>query len=104
MGCLGQFNTFVKNRYSLTKGEIYQLAFGKEENHVFNVNRLDEFEKFKLVLKATRIITPLLEELPAIFLLTEADLPFRATKDIDIILIMEDNFQKMAGAFIVQRI
>ena len=25
-------------------------------------------------------------------LLTEADLPFRATKDIDMILIMEDNF------------
>lgn len=29
-------------------------------------------------------------------LLTEADLPFRATKDIDMILIMEDNFPEFA--------
>ena len=29
-------------------------------------------------------------------LLSEADLPFRATKDIDMILIMEDNFQEYA--------
>ena len=29
-------------------------------------------------------------------LLSEADLPFRATKDIDMILIMEDNFLEYA--------
>lgn len=29
-------------------------------------------------------------------LLSEADLPFRATKDIDMILIMEDNFPEYA--------
>jgi hypothetical protein len=32
-------------------------------------------------------------------LLTEADLPFRATKDIDMILIMEDNFPEFAAIF-----
>ena len=32
-------------------------------------------------------------------LLTEADLPFRATKDIDMILIMEDNFPEFATIF-----
>lgn len=32
-------------------------------------------------------------------LLSEADLPFRATKDIDMILIMEDSFPKFAGIF-----
>lgn len=32
-------------------------------------------------------------------LLTEADLPFRATKDIDMILIMEDNFPEFASVF-----
>ena len=32
-------------------------------------------------------------------LLSEADLPFRATKDIDMILIMEDNFPEFAGIF-----
>lgn len=32
-------------------------------------------------------------------LLSEADLPFRATKDIDMILIMEDNFPKFASVF-----
>lgn len=32
-------------------------------------------------------------------LLTEADLAFRATKDIDMILIMEDNFPKFASVF-----
>ena len=30
-------------------------------------------------------------------LLSEADLPFRATKDIDMILIMEDNFPEFAA-------
>lgn len=32
-------------------------------------------------------------------LLSEADLPFRATKDIDMILIMEDNFPEFAAIF-----
>ena len=32
-------------------------------------------------------------------LLSEADLPFRATKDIDMILIMEDNFPEFASVF-----
>ena len=32
-------------------------------------------------------------------LLSEADLPFRATKDIDMILIMEDNFPEFASIF-----
>ncbi len=32
-------------------------------------------------------------------LLAEADLPFRATKDIDMILIMEDNFPEFAAIF-----
>lgn len=32
-------------------------------------------------------------------LLAEADLPFRATKDIDMILIMEDNFPVFAAIF-----
>ena len=32
-------------------------------------------------------------------LLTEADLPFRATKDIDMILIMEDNFPEFVTIF-----
>jgi hypothetical protein len=32
-------------------------------------------------------------------LLTEADLPFRATKDIDMILIMEDSFPEFAAKF-----
>ena len=32
-------------------------------------------------------------------LLTEADLPFRATKDIDMILIIEDNFPEFATIF-----
>ena len=32
-------------------------------------------------------------------LLSEADLPFRATKDIDMILIMEDNFLEFAAIF-----
>lgn len=40
----------MSDRYSPTKGEIYQLAFGEEENQEFDVGRLDEFEKFKLVL------------------------------------------------------
>ena len=33
-------------------------------------------------------------------LLTEADLPFRATKDIDMILIMEDNFPEFATSMV----
>ena len=33
-------------------------------------------------------------------LLSEADLPFRATKDIDMILIMEDNFPEFASVFL----
>ena len=32
-------------------------------------------------------------------LLSEVDLPFRATKDIDMILIMEDNFPEFAAIF-----
>ena len=32
-------------------------------------------------------------------LLAEADLPFRATKDIDMILILEDNFPEFASIF-----
>jgi len=32
-------------------------------------------------------------------LMSEVDLPFRATKDIDIILIMEDNFPEFANVF-----
>lgn len=32
-------------------------------------------------------------------LMTEADLPFRATKDIDMILIIEDRYQEFAAAF-----
>ena len=40
----------VSDRYSPTKREIYQLAFGEEENQEFDVGKLDEFEKFKLVL------------------------------------------------------
>ena len=32
-------------------------------------------------------------------LLSKADLPFRATKDIDMILIMEDNFPEFASVF-----
>ena len=32
-------------------------------------------------------------------LLSEADLPFRATKDIDMILIMENNFPEFAAIF-----
>ena len=32
-------------------------------------------------------------------LLTEADQTFRATKDIDMILIMEDNFPEFAAVF-----
>ena len=32
-------------------------------------------------------------------LLSEADLPFRATKDIDMILLMEDNFPEFASVF-----
>ena len=32
-------------------------------------------------------------------LLSESDLPFRATKDIDMILIMEDNFPEFAAIF-----
>lgn len=31
--------------------------------------------------------------------MTEADLPFRATKDIDMILIIEDRYQEFAAAF-----
>lgn len=38
------------DRYGPTKGEIYRLAFGEEENQVFDFNELDEFEKFKFVL------------------------------------------------------
>lgn len=32
-------------------------------------------------------------------LMTEADLPFRATKDIDMILIIEDRYQEFAAVF-----
>ena len=39
-----------EDRYGPTKGEIYRLAFGEEENQVFDFNELDEFEKFKFVL------------------------------------------------------
>jgi hypothetical protein len=39
-----------RDRYAPSKDEIYSLAFGEEENCVFNTSRLDMFEKFKLVL------------------------------------------------------
>lgn len=45
---------FVRNetndRYAPTKSEIYQLAFGQEDNQVFDFSNLDEFKKFKFVL------------------------------------------------------
>lgn len=45
---------FVRNesvdRYAPTKGEIYKLAFGEDENQVFDFSTLDEFKKFKFVL------------------------------------------------------
>lgn len=39
-----------RDRYAPSKDEIYSLAFGEEENCVFNTSMLDMFEKFKLVL------------------------------------------------------
>ena len=45
---------FVRNesvdRYAPTKGEIYKLVFGEDENQVFDFSTLDEFKKFKFVL------------------------------------------------------
>ena len=35
-----------RDRYAPSKDEIYSLAFGEEENRVFNTSRLDMFEKF----------------------------------------------------------
>lgn len=40
----------VSDRYAPTKKEIYELAFGTEENENFNLENLNDFEKFKLVL------------------------------------------------------
>lgn len=45
---------FVRNesvdRYAPTKGEIYKLVFGEDENQGFDFSTLDEFKKFKFVL------------------------------------------------------
>lgn len=38
------------DRYAPTKDEIYRLAFGEDENKIFNFSTLDEFQKFKFVL------------------------------------------------------
>lgn len=43
-----KFPSVVK--YGTSKDEIYNLIFGDEENAVFNISKLDLFEKFKLVL------------------------------------------------------
>ena len=40
----------VSDRYAPTKKEIFELAFGTEENENFNLENLNDFEKFKLVL------------------------------------------------------
>lgn len=40
----------MSDRYAPTKKEIFELAFGTEENENFNLENLNDFEKFKLVL------------------------------------------------------
>lgn len=40
----------MNDRYAPTKKEIFELAFGIEENENFNLENLNDFEKFKLVL------------------------------------------------------
>lgn len=40
----------MNDRYAPTKKEIFELAFGIEENENFNLEKLNDFEKFKLVL------------------------------------------------------
>ena len=41
---------YASDRYAPTKKEIFELAFGTEENENFNLENLNDFEKFKLVL------------------------------------------------------
>lgn len=40
----------MSDRYAPTKKEIFELAFGTEGNENFNLEKLNDFEKFKLVL------------------------------------------------------
>lgn len=40
----------VRDNYSPTKEEIYELAFGADDNQEFDIANLDMFEKFKLIL------------------------------------------------------
>ena len=40
----------MSDRYAPNKKEIFELAFGTEENENFNLENLNDFEKFKLVL------------------------------------------------------